>query len=190
MVMTVEEKRERRRLYAIKYRAKNKEKLRKYDNAYRLEWNKNNVEKLRKVQKENYERNKTKIIARAKAYYSKNKDKLSEYHAKYHKDNLVTKKKNSKLWRKNNLPVILASNARYRAKKFSATIYMTKEDKVKIDELYVIASDATRLFGYNWAVDHIVPLNKGGLHKLSNLQVVPASWNSAKGDRNSDVYWG
>jgi 5-methylcytosine-specific restriction endonuclease McrA len=67
---------------------------------------------------------------------------------------------------------------------------MTNNDKLKIEELYSIANNARLTTGYDWDVDHIIPLNKGGLHKLSNLQVVPASWNRAKGDRNSDVYWG
>ena len=66
---------------------------------------------------------------------------------------------------------------------------MSKEDKAKIAELYVIAKDATKLFGYGWEVDHIVPLAKGGLHKLSNLQVVPTTWNRVKGARNCDTYW-
>ena len=82
-----------------------------------------------------------------------------------------------------------ALTAKYRARKFGATIYMTKEDRAKINSLYAIAKDATKLFGYTWEVDHIVPLAKGGLHKLSNLQVVPMAWNRSKGDRNCATYW-
>jgi hypothetical protein len=96
----------------------------------------------------------------------------------------------SKLWRDKNSSKLKANASNYRAKKFNATIYMTNNDKLKIEELYSIANNARLTTGYDWDVDHIIPLNKGGLHKLSNLQVVPASWNRAKGDRNSDVYWG
>ena len=38
-------------------------------------------------------------------------------------------------------------------------------------------------------VDHIVPLNQGGLHEPTNLQLAPASWNRSKQDKNDD-FWG
>jgi len=38
-------------------------------------------------------------------------------------------------------------------------------------------------------VDHIVPLNRGGLHEPTNLQLAPSSWNRSKQDKNDD-FWG
>lgn len=46
--------------------------------------------------------------------------------------------------------------------------------------------------GIDWHVDHIVPLHHKqacGLHNAFNLQVVPGSWNIAKGNRNMDTYF-
>lgn len=37
--------------------------------------------------------------------------------------------------------------------------------------------------GYAWAIDHMVPLRRGGKHAWSNLQVIPAWLNSWKRDR-------
>ena len=133
-----------------------------------------NKERIDLLQKKYREENKTKVRKFKLAYKFNNKSKISITNAKYALEN---KEKFS------------AKTANRRAKKFGATIYMTKEDKAKIAELYTIAKYASKLFGYGWEVDHIVPLNKGGLHKLSNLQVVPMSWNRAKGDRNCDTYW-
>ena len=132
-----------------------------------------------------YIRNKKSIGEKSKSYRLANKEKVKTIQADWYKRN----KEEVKEYRQLNKHTVNAKNAEYRARKFRATIPTTKDVKAKIDELYVIASDSTKLFGYEWVVDHIVPLNRGGLHKLSNLQVVPASWNCAKGDRNSDVYW-
>lgn len=37
--------------------------------------------------------------------------------------------------------------------------------------------------GYAWAVDHMVPLERGGKHAWYNVQVIPAWLNSWKRDR-------
>ena len=168
MVMTLEEKKASKRLTNTKYYLANKEKIA----AYAAKWATANKDKINAASKrymtckENKE-NKAKWMAN-------NRDKVNASFSKY---------------RLNNKDKVNALGANRRAKKFGATIYMTKEDKAKIVELYTIAQDATKLFGYAWVVDHIVPLARGGLHKLSNLQVVPGSWNAAKSDRNCDTYW-
>ena len=151
---------------------------------------KENAQKCRAYQKKYRENNKEKEQVRVKSYANANKEKELARKARYRKMNTEKIRVSSTSYARKNRDKLNFKKAFYNAKKFGATIYMTKEDKAKIAELYTIAKDATKLFGYNWEVDHIIPLNKGGLHKLSNLQVVPESWNRAKGDRNSDVYWG
>ena len=54
--------------------------------------------------------------------------------------------------------------------------------------MYDLAQRRTEQTGFAWEVDHIIPLTKGGLHKPTNLQVVPASWNKSKGNRSEDKY--
>ena len=135
------------------------------------------------------ERNKENERLRVAKYRLENKETAKKASNKWRLENKDKAHFATLSWKGKNKAKNLSLNATYRAKKFGATIYMTKEDKAKIDELYVVASDASKLFGYDWAVDHITPLAKGGLHKLSNLQVVPATWNFAKGDRNCNTYW-
>mgnify|MGYP006103151593 CR=1 FL=1 len=169
--LTTEEKKEKNRIRHAKYRLENKEKLSKARAKYRLA-------------------NKENINLYAKKYREENKGLIKEGKQNYINNNPLKVKEQSAKWFKENKDKSYAVCAQYRARKFNATVYMTDKEKKKIEELYQIAQDATKLFGYVWAVDHIIPLNKGGLHKLTNLQVVPATWNSVKGDRNSDLYWG
>jgi 5-methylcytosine-specific restriction endonuclease McrA len=37
--------------------------------------------------------------------------------------------------------------------------------------------------GYAWAIDHMIPLERGGAHAWYNIQVIPARLNSWKADR-------
>ena len=185
MVMTVEERKEKRKVWDANYRAKNKNVIKDYSSKYYLE----NKEKLPVRSKKNKAANKEKYDATRAAWTLKNKEDLKLKALKYYSENKSKIADARAMYVKNNKGKVNSWKANRRAKLFGSTVYMTKEDKAKIAELYTIAKDASKLFGYDWAVDHIVPLNKGGLHKLSNLQVVPATWNSAKRDRNCDTYW-
>ena len=91
-------------------------------------------------------------------------------------------------YKKANKDKYSAYEAKRRALKFRATIRLTELDKFVISEMYNLAQLRTEQTGFQCHVDHIVPLTKGGLHKHTNLQVVPGSWNESKGNRNCDVY--
>jgi len=215
MVMTVEERKAANKAYHAKYRAENKEKI----SARTIAWYEKNKEERKLKNKAWRDANKDVISGYGVKYYNENKEKISvrrnDYAIKYRAENKERlniasnkyKEENkaelakyrsenkekialiAKKYKEENKDKVNAATALRRAKKFGATVYMTKEDKAKIEELYTIARDATKLFGYDWEVDHIVPLARGGLHKLTNLQVVPGSWNAAKRDRNCDTYW-
>ena len=175
---------EDKRAFQKVYYEKNKEKIqarskawaienREKSNASKREYELRNLEEIRKTRKKYREKNKEKIQARSKAWYEANKQKIKEYGQAYRKAN---KDKRTKL------------EAIRRALKFRATIRLTELDKFVINEMYSLAQLRTEQTGFLWHVDHIVPLTKGGLHKPTNLQVVPASWNQSKGNRNCDVY--
>ncbi len=81
--------------------------------------------------------------------------------------------------------VMNAKTARRRAAKRRATPAWANQAEIK--KLYEIAARRTRLTGFEWHVDHIVPLRHPlvqGLHVENNLQVMPAKWNLAKGNRH------
>jgi hypothetical protein len=160
------------------YYESNKEAIKERVKAYkeankekRKAWEEANKEKRKAQRKARYEANKEKIKVQAKAWYEVNKEKRKEY-------------------KQANKEKINVTNANRRALKFRATIYLTATDKKEIENLYKLAQDKTKETGFGWHVDHIIPLTKGGLHKPTNLQVVPASWNLAKGNKTEDKYDG
>lgn len=68
---------------------------------------------------------------------------------------------------------------------------MTEFDKFVEEEALRLCEQREKLSGIKWNLDHIVPLNHKnacGLHVYSNFQVVPASWNFKKGNRNMNSY--
>ena len=88
-------------------------------------------------------------------------------------------------------------------RKVSVTKYMHKRrlqkehyfceefDKFAVEEALSLCALREEATGFKWNLDHIVPLNHKtacGLHVAANLQVVPASWNFKKGNRNMNTY--
>jgi len=182
--------------------------------AYQKEYREKNKEKIKALTKAWYERNKEKAIAKKKAWTEKNKERVRatkkawternrersnaskkawdernpEYRKTWNEDNKERRAEIKKEWRKNNKGRINATCANRRALKFRATIRLTELDKFVISEMYNLAQLRTEQTGFQWHVDHIVPLTKGGLHKPTNLQVVPGSWNLSKHNKNCEVY--
>lgn len=69
---------------------------------------------------------------------------------------------------------------------------MTEWDTFVAEEAFRLAQERNKTSLCKWTVDHTIPLNHKdacGLHNGFNLQVVPASWNYTKGNRNMDSFW-
>lgn len=60
-------------------------------------------------------------------------------------------------------------------------------NKFFIEEIYVLSALRTAMFGFQWHVDHIVPLQSElvcGLHTEANLRVIPWIDNVRKHNRH------
>jgi len=100
------------------------------------------------------------------------KQKMKEYASKY---------KIEKAGKVNN------DTAKRRAAKLQRTPkWLTSDDKWMIEQAYELATLRKKLFGFDWHVDHIIPLQGelvSGLHVPTNLQVIPGRENESKSNR-------
>lgn len=96
-------------------------------------------------------------------------------------------KKIASNYQKNNKGKVNARTASRHAAKVQRTPkWLSKEEYLRIQCYYQVAAMRTRETGYQWHVDHIVPLQGttvSGLHVPWNLQVIPATDNIKKGNR-------
>ena len=82
------------------------------------------------------------------------------------------------------------SHAR-RAKARLRPTTLTELDRFVLKEAASLAADREKTTGIKWHIDHIMPLNHkiiSGLNCANNIQVVPAYWNMAKGNRNCNEF--
>lgn len=72
------------------------------------------------------------------------------------------------------------------ARKKRIPIWLSDDDRWMLDQAYELAALRTKMFGFAWHVDHIIPLNGrkvSGLHTPYNVQVIPWLENLRKGNR-------
>jgi len=117
---------------------------------------------------------------------------FSCYNAK-RKKGYITNRENilslAKTYKKRKGPAYLNALAKkYKVQKIKANFIKTELQKFVAQEMYDLAQIRKPQTGFDWHVDHIKPLSKGGKHAISNLQVVPATWNLSKGNRNNNIF--
>jgi len=78
---------------------------------------------------------------------------------------------------------------RKSAKLFRTPRWVGPEERWLIREAYELALLRTKMLGFPWHVDHIIPLQGrcvSGLHVPTNLRVIPAVVNLSKGNRYAE----
>ena len=147
-----------------------------------------------------YERNKEAVIAGVNAWAAANPDKVKQY----------AKKKQQKRWREDP-DKVMAAQAAWKARNPDIVASQDRRRKIKrklaltcavvdwnreLDDLVFREADELRLrrkrmTGFDWHVDHIVPLRAkhvSGLHTAANIAVVPASYNCSKRNKFDESY--
>jgi len=194
-----ERNKEKRRIQKVEYYQKNKDVI----NEKKKEQKANlTVEQIaeRKSYMDAYNANRRQAqIEFSKQYYIKNKKQISQTKKEYRDANkeiiATTKKLNyekykekhlaqKKEYRALNKGKINALNAaRKKVIKQQTPKWVGTVEKWFILETYELAALRTKMFGFSWNVDHIIPLQGkivSGLHVPSNLQVIPAIENIRK----------
>ena len=120
-----------------------------------------------------------------KAQYRKaNRDKLLSDKQQDYAKNRARYLADKKVYRQENKGTIRALNAaRKRVVKLRTPAWLSTDELWLVKEVYKLAAHRTELFGFQWDVDHIVPLQGtivSGLHVPWNLQVIPSRDNICK----------
>lgn len=140
-----------------------------------------------------YNRNAEKIKEKRRIAYAINREKEKAVakvrSAEWRKNNPAhegTKIAKQK-WKLNNVGRVRADTIKRRLSKLQRTpAWLTEEDHWIIEQAYELAQIRTKMFGFSWHVDHILPLQGkfvSGLHVPSNLQVIPGIENVNKANR-------
>jgi hypothetical protein len=82
---------------------------------------------------------------------------------------------------------VRADTAKRRTAKMHRTpAWLTADDLWMIEQAYDLAALRTKIFGFSWHVDHVLPLQGkkvSGLHVPNNLQVIPWADNVSKSNK-------
>jgi len=104
--------------------------------------------------------------------------------AKNKEKNAAKRKESYAAYKKRHSEKVNARNAlRSRARLHRTPCWLTADDLWIIEQAYVLAKQRTKLFGFPWHVDHVIPLRGrkvSGLHVPTNLQVIPGTDNLRK----------
>jgi 5-methylcytosine-specific restriction endonuclease McrA len=115
------------------------------------------------------------------AYYKANRSRRLAYGTKYGAANRERVARATAAWLKAHPEKSSEYSAQRRARKLSAPSSPIPH------ETWADLRNDCRIFelltGYAWAIDHIVPLARGGSHSAENLRALPARLNSVKNAR-------
>lgn len=122
---------------------------------------------------------------------SKNPERVKAHNeAQYakHRDALVKRSKiNYYRFKEAYRPTALANVRKRQTAKLQRIPKWLNENEIwMMQEAYRLAEARTKLFGFSWHVDHVIPLQGklvSGLHTPYNLRVIPAKENIAKNNR-------
>jgi hypothetical protein len=127
------------------------------------------------------------LKAHQKEWRVKNKEYINLNTKKWREANVEKTKLHVKKSRLNNLGRVYAANSKYRADRLQRTpIWVDSEELWAIKEAYALAALRTKMFGFSWHVDHIIPMQGkkiSGLHTITNLQVITGKENLMKNNK-------
>lgn len=135
-------------------------------------------------QKKYREINKAQIAERMRLWHIKNRERNLARKARWRSANITSVRAYNTSYDKMNMDRGAAKQARRRAQILRATPKWNNEFYMR--EAYRLAALRTKMLGFEWNVDHVVPLKSKivcGLHVHNNLQVIPFLENMTKGNR-------
>lgn len=166
--------------YHKKYYEDNKEELLEKQRQHRLD----NLYEYREKEKL-----RARITNPKRRWYNKqwreaNRDRLLVEKRKDYINNREYYLELSREWRKNNRDKKNAYEAKRKATKLKQTPKLTIEEQNTIKLYYRLSQS----MGYGYHVDHVTPLDAGGLHHPNNLQILHKYDNLSKNSKTKYEY--
>jgi len=152
-----------------------------------LAWNRANPEKARKHCAKYRANHPERMSEQYRNWRVNNPDKVKAKNANWQAKNWDKYLEISSSWKQRNRGHVNAKTKERRLAQIQRTPkWLTDQDFADIKKFYDLAHELSQAYGFPWHVDHIIPL-KGktvsGLHVVDNLQIIPGSENSRKGNR-------
>ena len=142
------------------------------------------AENAKRLKREWYLKNRELTKARAKAWAEVNPERRQEIHDKNREIYREQHNTYNRAWFAANSEKRAAYEAKRRATVLQRTPrWLTEDDFWLIEQAYDLAKLRTSVFGFEWHVDHVVPLQGkkvSGLHVPINLSVIPGAENCRK----------
>lgn len=117
-------------------------------------------------------------------YRKRNQDKIQKKNSNYKKNNATKIAELNKSYREKNRSKRNYQNKKYKIQSRQASqMSLTEWDELVISEAYLLSQARTKETGFDWHVDHMIPLRAkyvSGLHCANNIQVIPAIMNLSK----------
>lgn len=169
-----------------RYREKYPEKHREmYDS-----WSSRNKEKVRESARENYNRHQEAYRESARIQHAKRKlehpQEVRDYQSEWRKKNPEKVSDAQKKWSHSHPERVKIKTQNRNEKKKNSTGSVTEREWVDILERCGYTCLWCRRNDVKITMDHVVPLSKGGLHEIENIQPLCRSCNSKKGVRIMD----
>lgn len=127
---------------------------------------------------------KAKKNERDAAYRRANKEKCTATIRQWREKNRALSNSYVRKSKAKNPSIVLANTVKRRLAKLHRTPnWLTPDEHWMIEQAYELAALRTKLFGFSWHVDHVIPLQGklvSGLHTPYNLQVIPGVENVRK----------
>lgn len=180
------------------YRKEDPDRYKKYEAEFR----ERHREELREANRKRYHEDPEKHLMYARRYREKSKHKLSSIRKKSYRKNAEKRRAEAREWGLNNRDAInetrrkhymenrhkvrAYNDLRQAEKKKRVPNYYSEFDEFVHSECVSLVDERARLHGFDWQIDHCIPLmarKACGLHTGWNLQVIPRSLNAKKCNR-------
>lgn len=148
-------------------------------------YNEKHPEVRKKASKGHYQRNTAKRIEGTTQWRKDNPERYKILAARSYKKHIVVRRLNSLLYKKNNRAYYNLLNRKRNKKIKNPTKNIKQND---IDRLYINQRGkcivCKKLLRNSYHIDHIMPIARGGIHSIENLQLLCASCNISKNARD------